>query len=149
VARSRSRSRSNVERIRQPIGIRHVVRGLLLVAGVVGGIVVAWSLTPQTDLLSFDVALARGALLGLVVGLGAAALVPLREAPPTVVHPRPSGFDALRAELEAERARATAEPRDRGAAPARQADPAPVDPAPADPAASGPTATDPGEVTHA
>jgi hypothetical protein len=130
-----ARSRSNVERIRQPFGIRHVVRGLLLVAGVVGGVLVAWSLTPQSDLLSFDVALARGALLGLVVGLGAAALVPLRDAPPTVVHPRPSGFDALRAELEAERARAAA---------AGEADPVP-----ADPAAGDPVAGDPGEVTRA
>jgi hypothetical protein len=123
VARSRS---SNVERIRQPFGIRHVLRGLLLVAGVVGGVLVAWSLTPQTDLLSFDVALARGALLGLVVGLGAAALVPLRDAPPTIVRPRPSGFDPLRAELEAERARAAANETDPAAEPA-----------------------DPGEVTHA
>jgi hypothetical protein len=120
-----ARSRSNVERIRQPIGVRHVLRGLLVVAGAVGGILLAWSLTPQTDLLSFDVALVRGALLGLVVGIGAAAFVPLRDAPPTVVRPRPSGFDPLRAELEAERARA--------------ADEAPGDPAPGDH----------GEVTHA
>jgi hypothetical protein len=136
-----ARSRSNVERIRQPFGIRHVVRGLLLVAGVVGGVLVAWSLTPQSDLLSFDVALARGALLGLVVGLGAAALVPLRDAPPTVVHPRPSGFDALRAELEAERARAAADlgPADLG----------PADPAAGDPVAGDPVAADPGEVTRA
>jgi hypothetical protein len=139
-----ARSRSNVERIRQPVGIRHVLRGLLIVAGVVGGILVAWSLTPQTDLLSFDVALARGALLGLVVGIGAAAFVPLRDAPPTVVHPRPSGFDALRAELDAERARAAAEAAPTEAAPTAPADTAPADPAPADPAPA-----DPGEVTHA
>jgi hypothetical protein len=135
-----ARSRSNVERIRQPFGIRHVVRGFLLVAGVVGGVLVAWSLTPQTDLLSFDVALARGALLGLVVGLGAAALVPLRDAPPTVVHPRPSGFDALRAELEAERARAAA---------AGEADPVPAGPAAGEPVGSDPVAGAPGEVTRA
>jgi hypothetical protein len=59
-------------------------------------------------MLAFDAGLVRGALLGAVVGFGVAAFVPLADAPPPVVRPRPSGFDALRAELEAERARAAA-----------------------------------------
>jgi hypothetical protein len=134
-----ARSRSNVERIRRPLGFRHVLRALLVAAGIVGGIVVSWALTPQSDLLAFDVALARGAVLGAVVGIGAAALIPLRDAPPPVVRPRPSGFDALRAEMEAERARAAADGSDTAVA----ADDTRTPPA------SGLTPTDPGEVTRA
>jgi hypothetical protein len=132
-----ARSRSNVERVRLPLTIRHVVRGILVLAGVVGGIVVAWGIAPQSDLLAFDLALVRGALLGAVVGLGAAALVPLRQSPPPVVRPRPSGFDALRAELEAERARAAADPTGDAADSGGTAAP---------PFGEG-TPTDPGEVT--
>jgi hypothetical protein len=104
-----ARSRSNVERIRRPITLRHLLRAILVVAGIVGGVAVAWAITPQGDLLAFDAGLVRGGLLGAVVGLGAAALVPLRDAPAPVVRPRPSGFDALRAELDAERAELDAE----------------------------------------
>jgi hypothetical protein len=100
-----TRSRSNVERIRRPLTVRHLVRAVLVLAGIVGGIAVAWAITPRGDVLAFDAGLVRGALLGAVVGLGVAAFVPLRDAPVSVVRPRPSGFDALRAELEAERAR--------------------------------------------
>jgi hypothetical protein len=103
-----ARSRSNVERIRRPLSLRHLLRAVLVLAGVVGGIAIAWAITPQGDMLAFDAGLVRGALLGAVVGFGVAALVPLSDAPPPVVRPRPSGFDALRAELEAERARADA-----------------------------------------
>jgi hypothetical protein len=104
-----ARSRSNVERIRRPLTIRHVIRAALVLAGVVAGVAVAWAITPAGDLLAFDTALVRGALLGAVVGFGVAALVPLRDTPPPVVRPRPSGFDPLRTELEAERARLEAE----------------------------------------
>jgi hypothetical protein len=103
-----ARSRSNVERIRRPLSLRHLLRAVLVLAGVLGGIAVAWAITPQGDTLAFDAGLVRGALLGAVVGFGVAAFVPLADAPPPVVRPRPSGFDALRAELEAERARAAA-----------------------------------------
>jgi hypothetical protein len=114
-----ARSRSNVERIRRPLSLRHLLRAVIVLSGVVGGIAVAWAITPQADMLAFDAGLVRGALLGAVVGFGVAAFVPLADAPPPVVRPRPSGFDALRAELEAERARAAA------AAGADQADAAP------------------------
>jgi hypothetical protein len=133
-----ARSRSNAERIRRPLSFRHVLRALLVVAGIVGGIVVSWALAPQSDLLAFDVALARGAVLGAVVGIGAAALIPLRDPPPPVVRPRPSGFDALRAEMEAERARATADSAGTAAPPEARTPPA-----------SGATPTEPGEVTRA
>jgi hypothetical protein len=134
-----ARSRSNVERIRRPLSLRHLLRAVLVLAGVVGGIAVAWAITPQGDTLAFDAGLVRGALLGAVVGLGVAAFVPLTETPPPVVRPRASGFDALRAELEAERARAAA-----------------TDTDPADVAADGPDAAtdagdgaDRGEPSHA
>jgi hypothetical protein len=87
-----------------------------LLTATVGGIVVAWAITPRGDVLAFDAGLVRGALLGAVIGLAVAALIPLRDAPAPVVRPRPSGFDALRAELEAERARAAAGSDDTGPA---------------------------------
>jgi hypothetical protein len=96
-----ARSRSNVERIRRPLTIRHLLRAVALLTATVGGVVVAWVITPRGDVLAFDAGLVRGALLGAVIGLAVAALIPLRDAPAQVVRPRPSGFDALRAELEA------------------------------------------------
>jgi hypothetical protein len=101
-----ARTRSNVERVRRPFTLRHALRVAIVAAGLTAGVVVAWVITPQSDLLAFDTALVRGALVGGLLGLVLAALVPLRERPPLVVHPRPSGFDALRAEMEAERRRA-------------------------------------------
>jgi hypothetical protein len=101
-----ARSHSNVERIRRPLTTRHLLRALALLAATGGGIAVAWVIAPRGDLLAFDTGLVRGALLGAVIGVAVAALIPLREAPTRVVRPRPSGFDTLRAELEAERMRA-------------------------------------------
>jgi hypothetical protein len=97
-----SRSPSNVERIRHPWTVRHLVRLLLVLGGIAAGVALAWVLTPQGDTLTFDVGLARGAALGLVLGLAAAALVPTREAPTRVVRPRPSTFEAWKAEVDAE-----------------------------------------------
>jgi hypothetical protein len=129
-----ARSRSNVERIRRPLTIRHLLRAVALLTATVGGVVVAWVITPRGDVLAFDAGLVRGALLGAVIGLAVAALIPLRDAPAQVVRPRPSGFDALRAELEAERARAAAGPDGSDAA----------GPAVTGPAVTAPAVTEPG-----
>ena len=102
-----SRPKSNVERIRRPVTWRLPLRIVLVLGGLAAGIALALALTPRgIDTLSFDVGLARGAMVGLLIGGVAAALVPgaheerPSSAPPKV---RPSGFDALRAEMDKHR----------------------------------------------
>jgi hypothetical protein len=133
-----ARSRSNVERIRRPLTVRHLLRAVALLTATVGGILVAWAIAPRGDVLAFDAGLVRGALLGAVIGLAVAALIPLRDAPAMVVRPRPSGFDTLRAELEAERARAAADPDGSDE----------TGPAATAPSVTGPAATEPGVETN-
>ncbi|GGI08997.1 hypothetical protein [Egicoccus halophilus] len=97
-----ARTASNVERIRQPFTWRQGLRIALVVVGIAGGVAIALALTPRGDTLAFDVGLARGAALGLLLGIVAAALVPSGRGPVTAPRVRPSGFDALRAELAAD-----------------------------------------------
>ncbi|MFA9429769.1 hypothetical protein [Egicoccus sp. AB-alg2] len=101
-----ARQKSNVERIRQPVPWRLPLRIALVLGGVAAGIALALALTPRGDTLAFDVGLVRGALLGLLLGAVAAGLVPNRGARPPSAPPkiRPSGFDALRVEMEQQRA---------------------------------------------
>jgi hypothetical protein len=97
-----ARQRSNVQRVRRPLTIRHAVRGLIFAAGLVGGILTAWLVVPRSDLLAFDLGLAQGAAAGALIGLCLSVMVSLPSTPKGPAKPRPSNFEAMVAALDAD-----------------------------------------------
>jgi hypothetical protein len=97
-----ARHPSNVQRVRRPLTVRHLLRGVIFASGLIGGIVTAWLVVPRSDLLAFDLGLAQGAAAGALIGLCLAVMVRLPSTPQGPAKPRPSGFDALVAALDAD-----------------------------------------------
>jgi hypothetical protein len=116
---------SNVQRIRRPLTLRHLLRGLVFAGGLVGGVLTAWLVVPRSDLLAFDLGLVQGAAAGALIGLCLSVMIPLPTAPKGPAKPRPSGFDALVAALDAEDTASTLTASDASSNPASGAERAP------------------------